>query len=127
METNNEVKTPNSLMRKTKAELVNIILRKDDVEKNLRDDIKGLNTSFEEMTKKYVNAQNNLEDIQVNYEKLSKAKEAYENDFEEISDKLVTERVESRISISRLKRNNNILLAIIIIYVLIEIMFLFLK
>ena len=41
---NNEVKNVenkqnNSLMRKTKAQLVEIILRKDSIEKNLRDDI----------------------------------------------------------------------------------------
>lgn len=41
---NNEVKNVenkqnNSLMRKTKVQLVEIILRKDSIEKNLRDDI----------------------------------------------------------------------------------------
>ena len=41
---NNEVKNVenkqnNSLMRKTKAQLVEIIFRKDSIEKNLRDDI----------------------------------------------------------------------------------------
>ena len=40
----NEVtnKTSNSLMKKTKAQLVEIILRKDEVERNLRKDINEL-------------------------------------------------------------------------------------
>lgn len=36
----------NSLMRKTKAQLVEIILRKDSIEKNLRADIKGTEQSL---------------------------------------------------------------------------------
>lgn len=36
----------NSLMRKTKAQLVEIILRKDSIEKNLRADIKSIEQSF---------------------------------------------------------------------------------
>lgn len=35
-------KTSNALSRKTKAQLIDIILRKDDVEKNLREEIKSL-------------------------------------------------------------------------------------
>lgn len=35
-------KTSNALSRKTKAQLIDIILRKDDVEKNLREEIKNL-------------------------------------------------------------------------------------
>lgn len=53
-------KTSNSLMKKTKAQLVEIILRKDEVERNLRADMKGteatLNKLKEEKTlleKKY--------------------------------------------------------------------------
>lgn len=44
----NEVtnKTSNSLMKKTKAQLVEIILRKDEVERNLRKDINELCDSF---------------------------------------------------------------------------------
>lgn len=48
---NNEVKNVenkqnDSLMRKTKAQLVEIILRKDSIEKNLRADIKGTETNL---------------------------------------------------------------------------------
>ena len=42
-----ETKVNNSLMKKTKAELVNIILRKDDVEKQLREEIAHLNETID--------------------------------------------------------------------------------
>lgn len=55
---NNEVKNienkqNNSLMRKTKAQLVEIILRKDGIEKNLRTDINGINSTLNEIRNKY--------------------------------------------------------------------------
>lgn len=55
---NNEVKNVenkqnNSLMRKTKAQLVEIILRKDSIEKNLRTDINGTNSTLNEIRNKY--------------------------------------------------------------------------
>lgn len=46
-----ETKVNNSLMKKTKAELVNIILRKDDVEKQLREEISSLNEVIDINTK----------------------------------------------------------------------------
>lgn len=47
----NEVtnKTSNSLMKKTKAQLVEIILRKDEVERNLRKDIKDICASVDKL------------------------------------------------------------------------------
>ena len=42
-----------SLMRKTKAQLVEIILRKDNIEKNLRADINGTNSTLNEIRNKY--------------------------------------------------------------------------
>ena len=47
----NEVsnKTSNSLMKKTKAQLVEIILRKDEVERNLRKDINELYDSLDKI------------------------------------------------------------------------------
>ena len=56
---NNEVKNVenkqnNSLMRKTKVQLVEIILRKDSIEKNLRDDIANTKVELNE-TKTEIN------------------------------------------------------------------------
>ena len=55
---NAENKKSNSLMRKTKVQLIDIILRKDDVEKNLREDIKGTETELD-MTRTMLDSRNN--------------------------------------------------------------------
>lgn len=78
---NNEVKNVenkqnNSLMRKTKAQLVEIILRKDSIEKNLRADIKGIEKELE-------NKRNDLELIDNNYNSLK-------NDYHSACDDIVT-------------------------------------
>lgn len=52
-ETKKNVVENNSLMRKTKAQLVEIILRKDNIEKNLRADINGTNSTLNEIRGKY--------------------------------------------------------------------------
>lgn len=53
----------NTLMRKTKAQLVEIIFRKDDVERNLRADIKGTEDALIEAKTKLNIIQNDYEDI----------------------------------------------------------------
>lgn len=66
----------NSLMRKTKAQLVEIILRKDSIEKSLRADIKGIEKELE-------NKRNDLELINNNYNSLK-------NDYHSACDDIVT-------------------------------------
>ena len=70
---NNEVKNVenkqnNSLMRKTKVQLVEIILRKDSIEKNLRDDI--ANTKAELNKAKTEINKYNYSELESNYFKL---------------------------------------------------------
>ena len=65
----NEVtnKTSNSLMKKTKAQLVEIILRKDEVERGLRKDIKDTCDSVNKiMNEKYL-LENKFETLQNDY------------------------------------------------------------
>lgn len=71
----NEVtnKTSNSLMKKTKAQLVEIILRKDEVERNLRKDINELCDSLDKI-------KNEKELLEKNFETLK-------NDYREECDK----------------------------------------
>ena len=60
---NVENKQNNSLMRKTKAQLVEIILRKDSIERGLRADIKGMEgmcKEFEDKIKRVCNANKEL-------------------------------------------------------------------
>ena len=74
---NNEVKNVenkqnNSLMRKTKAQLVEIILRKDGIEKNLRTDIKGTEANLHKYKTK-------IDNMQLDYSKLK-------NDYTDMCD-----------------------------------------
>lgn len=71
----NEVtnKTSNSLMKKTRAQLVEIILRKDEVERNLRKDINELCDSLDKI-------KNEKELLEKNFETLK-------NDYREECDK----------------------------------------
>lgn len=65
----NEVtnKTSNSLMKKTKAQLVEIILRKDEVERNLRKDINELCDSFNKIKSEKELLQNKFETLKNDY------------------------------------------------------------
>lgn len=78
MENKIKIKQSNSLMRKTKSELVEIILRKDEIERNLREDIK-------ETINQYKNTQNNFEHISYIHDTLK-------NNYEEICDEYTTYR-----------------------------------
>lgn len=66
----------NSLMRKTKAQLVEIILRKDSIEKNLRADIKDIEKELE-------HKRNDLKLINNDYNSLK-------NDYHSVCDDRVT-------------------------------------
>lgn len=72
---NNEVKNVenkqnNSLMRKTKAQLVEIILRKDSIEKNLRDDIANTKVELNKAKTKINTMQCDCSKLMNDYSKL---------------------------------------------------------
>ena len=72
---NNEVKNVenkqnNSLMRKTKVQLVEIILRKDSIEKNLRDDIANIKVELNKAKTEINNMQYNRSELMSDYAKL---------------------------------------------------------
>lgn len=72
---NNEVKNVenkqnNSLMRKTKVQLVEIILRKDSIEKNLRDDITSTKVELNKIKTKIDTMQCNYSELMNDYSKL---------------------------------------------------------
>lgn len=76
---NNEVKNVenkqnNSLMRKTKVQLVEIILRKDSIEKNLRDDITSTKVELNKIKTK-------IDTMQCNYSKLMSDYSKLKNDY----------------------------------------------
>ena len=87
----NEVtnKTSNSLMKKTKAQLVEIILRKDEVERNLRKNTNGLCNLFDE--------------IKTEKALLEKRFEALQNDYREECDNNASCRQELNDKVERYK------------------------
>ena len=64
----------NSLMRKTKAQLVEIILRKDNIEKNLRADINGTNNALNEIRNKYNNLEEHYDSLNYDYRDMCEEK-----------------------------------------------------
>ena len=75
----NEVtnKTSNSLMKKTKAQLVEIILRKDEVERNLRKDINELCDSLNKIKSEKELLENKFETLQNDYREECDEKASY--------------------------------------------------
>lgn len=68
----------NSLMRKTKAQLVEIILRKDNIERNLRADIKGTETSLANVRNDLTVTTNNYVKLQDDYQSICDEKASVE-------------------------------------------------
>lgn len=64
---NVENKQDTSLMRKTKAQLVEIILRKDNIERGLRADIKGTEAYCKELEAKVKNVCNANKELKEDY------------------------------------------------------------
>ena len=84
---NNEVKNVenkqnNSLMRKTKVQLVEIILRKDSIEKNLRDDIANTKVELNKAKTEINNMQYNRSELMSDYAKLK-------NDYSDMCDEKI--------------------------------------
>ena len=84
---NNEVKNVenkqnNSLMRKTKVQLVEIILRKDSIEKNLRDDIANTKVELNKAKTEINNIQYDHSELMSDYAKLK-------NDYSDMCDEKI--------------------------------------
>ena len=96
---NNEVKNVenkqnNSLMRKTKAQLVELIFRKDSIERNLRADIKSKNT----LINKY---ENNINICQTRIDKMKVSYSHLENDYRNMCDERVSIECELNTTINK--------------------------
>lgn len=84
---NNEVKNVenkqnNSLMRKTKVQLVEIILRKDSIEKNLRDDIANTKVELNKAKTEINNMRYDHSELMSDYAKLK-------NDYSDMCDEKI--------------------------------------
>ena len=88
---NNEVKNVenkqnNSLMRKTKVQLVEIILRKDSIEKNLRDDIANTKVELNKAKTEINNMQYNYSKLENDYSKLENNYFKFKSDYADMCD-----------------------------------------
>lgn len=63
------------LMRKTKVELVEIILRKDDLERNLREELKTIKADLKENKENCDIFKSNIEDMSEDYNELKTSSE----------------------------------------------------
>lgn len=96
---NNEVKNVenkqnNSLMRKTKVQLVEIILRKDSIEKNLRDDIANIKVELNKAKTEINNMQYDRSELMSNYAKLK-------NDYSDMCDEKILVEYELKNKINK--------------------------
>lgn len=96
---NNEVKNVenkqnNSLMRKTKVQLVEIILRKDSIEKNLRDDIANTKVELNQAKTEINNMQYDRSELMSNYAKLK-------NDYSNMCDEKILVEYELKNKINK--------------------------
>ena len=96
---NNEVKNVenkqnNSLMRKTKVQLVEIILRKDSIEKNLRDDIANTKAELNKAKTEVNNMQYDHSELMSDYAKLK-------NDYSDMCDEKILVEYELKNTINK--------------------------
>lgn len=96
---NNEVKNVenkqnNSLMRKTKVQLVEIILRKDSIEKNLRDDIANTKVELNKAKTEINNMQYDRSELMSDYAKLK-------NDYSDMCDEKILVEYELKNTINK--------------------------
>ena len=96
---NNEVKNVenkqnNSLMRKTKVQLVEIILRKDNIEKNLRDDIANTKVELNKAKTEINNMQYDHSELMSDYAKLK-------NDYSDMCDEKILVEYELKNTINK--------------------------
>lgn len=96
-----ENKENNSLMRKTKPELVNIILRKDSIEKSLRTELKDANATISSYY-------NKLDEEKIKYDKLL-------TDYEYNCDEKITIITNYKIKFNKYNKIIKILIAILMV------------
>lgn len=115
----------NSLMRKTKAQLVDIILRKDSVEKQLRTELskttesnlklKLENDSYKDTIKNLNSKYNNIVHIKDKFDNLKENYQTLKYDFEEICDEKASIECKYKTYVKYLQRGIAIIAILFII------------
>lgn len=89
-------KISNSLMKKTKNELLNIIFRKDDVEQRL-------NNTLNILTEDYINLHDRHSKLEISFDALNNKYEYLFSDYSNLSDNYATLLCEGKHKINKLK------------------------
>lgn len=79
--------TNKSLLRNTKAQLVNIILRKDDIEKDIRTKFKELEKEYKELNTDYKSLYNKYDELNTDYKILCDNNVDLQHDYKDIINK----------------------------------------
>lgn len=108
--TKKNVKPNGSLMKHTKAQLVDIILRKDNIEKELRENSKQVKVSYQ---RELIHANNYYDALNDKYNKLSKEYDNLKIDYQDICDEKATEEIILKCSRNRWQIFSFVLLMIL--------------
>lgn len=109
-----EVKASGSLMKKTKAQLVEIILRKDDVELKYREELKDRDETINSLNSKYAYLYKQNKQDSNKIKELEKDYNYVKDDFYRISDELATITCESN---NKIKRKNNVIYVLALLFI----------
>lgn len=115
---NVENKQNNSLMRKTKAQLVELIFRKDSIERNLRADIKSKNTLIDKYENNLHIYENRISNIETKYSNLK-------NDYRDMHDEKVSVECELNTTINKQIKIIRLLVIMLVISVIANILMCF--
>lgn len=108
-----EVRASGSLMKKTKAQLVEIILRKDDVELKYREELKNRDETINSLNSKYAYLYKQNKQDSNKIKELEKDYNYVKDDFYRISDELATITCESN---NKIKRKNNVIYVLALLF-----------
>ena len=117
---NVEDKQNNSLMRKTKAQLVEIILRKDNIERGLRADIKGTETYCKELEAKVKHVCNANKEFEDKIKHIRDANKELKEDYHNMCDESASLIASYKNEIKQYRIYNKVLSFILFLIILIS-------
>lgn len=117
---NVENKQDNSLMRKTKAQLVEIILRKDNIERGLRADIKGTEAYCKELEAKVKHVCNANKELEEKFKHVCNTNKELTEDYHNMCDESASIIASYKNEIKQYRTSNKVLSLILFLIILIS-------
>ena len=115
---NVENKQDNSLMRKTKAQLVEIILRKDNIERGLRADIKGMEAYCKELEAKVKHVCNTNKELEDKFKHVCNVNKELTEDYHNMCDESASIIASYKNEIKQYRTYNKVLSFILFLIIL---------